>query len=174
MFGGGHSGPPAMPVGLPPITEADEFGRPLHGPRPGLTPRARWAWLAAAAFAVLALALKLVLWSNHAPSALFGALAAFILAIALWGWLMPARATTTDQPRGVCRCVGGDVEAACRLGVLRLLPAAGRLRTGEHLHLDLGFCPGNPRAGLGRGLAISRPAGCRSQRRRAHSPQGSG
>jgi hypothetical protein len=85
-----------MPVGLPPAKETDEFGRPLRRPRPGLTPHARWAWLAAAAYTALALALKLLLWRIHAPSAFFGALAAFILAPALWGWLMPAQASVTS------------------------------------------------------------------------------
>jgi hypothetical protein len=75
----------------------DEFGRPLRRPRSGLTPHARWAWLAAAAFAVLALALKLLLWRIHAPSAVFGALAAFILAAALWRWLMSAQAAVTSS-----------------------------------------------------------------------------
>jgi hypothetical protein len=85
-----------MPVGLPPARETDEFGRPLRRPRPRLTPQARWAWHAAAAFAALALALKLALWRIRAPSAVFGALAAFIIAAALWGWLMPAQAAVTS------------------------------------------------------------------------------
>jgi hypothetical protein len=86
-----------MPVGLPPVKETDEFGRPLHRPRPGLTPRARWAWLAAAAFAGLALALKLLLWRVQAPSAVFGAVAAFLVTAILWGWLMPTQATATSR-----------------------------------------------------------------------------
>jgi hypothetical protein len=94
-----------MPV-LPSIKNTDEFGRPLRRPRPGLDRRARWAWLAAAAFAALALALKLLLWRAHYPSAFFGALAAWLVAAALWGWLMPGRAAVT-RPRGAL--VGGLV-----------------------------------------------------------------
>jgi hypothetical protein len=86
-----------LPVGLPPVKETDEFGRPLRRPRPGLTPQARWAWLAAAAFAVLALALKLLLWRIHAPSALFGAVAAFLITAVLWAWLMLAQAGVTSS-----------------------------------------------------------------------------
>jgi hypothetical protein len=84
-----------MPVGLPPMKNVDEFGRPLRRPQPGLDSHARWAWIAAAAFAALALALKLLLWRADIPSAFFVALAALFITAALWGWLMSGRAAVT-------------------------------------------------------------------------------
>lgn len=96
MFGSGRSGPPVMPVGFPPIKETDEFGRPLRRPRPRLAPHVRWAWLAAAAFAALILALHLLLWRADYPPAFFSTLAALLVGAALWGWRRPGRAAAAS------------------------------------------------------------------------------